>query len=123
MSPVRSERSGWALVTVLCLGVWLHAADSLLAATVMPSAIAEIGGLAFIYWTVALYQLGSILAGAITGILAVRLGLRGAMTLAALIYAAGCAISALAPDIAAMLLGRLLQGWGGAGWWRCRTSA
>ena len=59
------ERGGFALVTVLCLGVWLHAADSLLAATVMPSAVAEIGGLAFIYWTVALYQLGStVFAGA-----------------------------------------------------------
>jgi MFS family permease len=100
---------------VLCLGVWLHAADSLLAATVMPSAIAEIGGVAFIYWTVALYQLGSIVAGAITGILAIRLGLRAAMTIAALIYGAGCTVSALAPDMAAMLLGRLLQGLGG-GW-------
>jgi MFS family permease len=100
---------------VLCLGVWLHAADSLLAATVMPSAVAEIGGLAFIYWTVALYQLGSIVAGALTGVLALRLGLQAAMVLAALLYAVGCAISALAPDMSAMLLGRLLQGWGG-GW-------
>ena len=106
---------GWPTLAVLCLGVWLHAADSLLAATVMPSAVAEIGGLAFIYWTVALYQLGSIVAGALTGILALRLGLSAAMTVAALVYAAGCAVSALAPDIAAMLLGRLLQGWGG-GW-------
>jgi len=104
---------GWPAVAVLCLGVWLHAADSLLAATVMPSAIAEIGGVAFIYWTVALYQLGSIVAGAITGILAIRLGLRAAMTIAALIYGAGCTVSALAPDMAAMLLGRLLQGLGG----------
>ena len=37
------------------------------------------------------------------------------MVLAALLYAVGCAISALAPDMSAMLLGRLLQGWGG-GW-------
>ena len=37
------------------------------------------------------------------------------MTVAALVYAAGCAVSALAPDMSAMLLGRLLQGWGG-GW-------
>ena len=108
-----APRPGWPLVTVLCLGVWLHAADSLLAATVMPSAVAEIGGLAFIYWTVALYQLGSIVAGAITGLVAARIALRLAMTVAASIYAAGCAISALAPDMAAMLLGRLLQGWGG----------
>jgi MFS family permease len=115
VAPGERSAPGWPAVAVLCLGVWLHAADSLLAATVMPSAVAEIGGLAFIYWTVALYQLGSIVAGALTGILTLRLGLRTAMILAALVYAAGCAISALAPNIGAMLLGRLLQGWGG-GW-------
>ena len=115
MTPGRPAGPGWPTVAVLCLGVWLHAADSLLAATVMPSAVAEIGGLAFIYWTVALYQLGSIVAGAVTGILAIRLGLSAAMAVAALVYAAGCAISALAPDMSAMLIGRLLQGWGG-GW-------
>jgi MFS family permease len=115
VAPGGRSGPGWPAGAVLCLGVWLHAADSLLAATVMPSAIAEIGGVAFIYWTVALYQLGSIVAGAITGILALRLGLRTAMTVAALIYGAGCTVSALAPDMAAMLLGRLLQGLGG-GW-------
>ena len=106
---------GWAPTTVLCLGVWLHAADSLLAATVMPSAVAEIGGLAFIYWAIALYQLGSIVAGAVTGILAIRLGLRAAMSVAALVYGGGCVASALAPDMATMLFGRLVQGLGG-GW-------
>jgi MFS family permease len=106
---------GWAPTTALCLGVWLHAADSLLAATVMPSAVAEIGGLAFIYWAIALYQLGSIVAGAGTGMLAIRLGLRAAMSVAALVYGGGCVASALAPDIATMLLGRLVQGWVAAG--------
>ena len=106
---------GWPMVVVLCLGVWLHAADSLLAATVMPSAVAEIGGLAFIYWTVALYQLGSIVAGAVTGILTLRFGLGTAMTLAALVYAGGCALERARPGHGVMLLGRLLQGCGG-GW-------
>ncbi|HSA79880.1 MAG TPA: MFS transporter [Geminicoccaceae bacterium] len=115
MAPGGRSGPGWPAVAVLCLGVWLHAADSLLAATVMPSAVAEIGGIAFIYWTVAIYELGSIVAGAITGILAIRLGLRAAMMVAALIYGAGCTVSAIAPDMAAMLLGRLLQGLGG-GW-------
>lgn len=81
-----SSRGGWAAAAVLCLGVWLHAADSLLAATVMPSAVREIGGLQYIYWTVALYQLGSIAAGAATGLLAIRLGLRAGMVIAAAIY-------------------------------------
>lgn len=98
---------------VLCLGIWLHAADSLLVATVMPSAVGEIGGVPYISWTIALYQLGSIVAGAATGLAAVRFGLRNAMVLAAFIYAIGCVASALAPDMAVMLIGRGLQGIGG----------
>lgn len=108
-------RAGWAAATVLCVGVWLHAADSLLAATVMPTAIRDIGGLGYIYWTVALYELGSIVIGAATGLLAIRFGLRLGMVLAALLYGVGCVASALAPDMAVMLVGRLLQGLGGGG--------
>jgi len=108
-------RGGVGTVAVLCLGVWLHAADSLLAATVMPSAVADIGGLAFIYWTIALYELGSIAAGFLAGLIALKFGLRLAMAGAALVYTCGCLASAAAPDIATMLVGRLLQGLGG-GW-------
>jgi MFS family permease len=103
----------WALVALVCLGVWLHAADALVATTVMPSAIAEIGGLPLIYWTIALYELGSIIAGALAGIAAVALELRSAMTASALAYALGCAASALAPSMPVMLAGRLVQGLGG----------
>ena len=114
---VRAVLAGgrWPVAVVLCLNVWLHAADSLISATVMPSAVAEIGGVAWIYWTTALYELGSIVAGAVTGVLALRLGLVRAIVLAALIYAAGCMASALAPDMGTMLAGRLAQGLGG-GW-------
>jgi len=104
-----------AKFTLLCLGVWLHAADSLLAATVMPAAVAEIGGVVFINWALALYQLGSILAAAATGAVTARLGLRAGLTLAASLYALGCIASATAPGIGVMLSGRLLQGLGGGG--------
>ena len=97
----------------MCLGVWLHAADALVATTVMPSAIAEIGGLPYIYWTIALYELGSIVAGAVTGVGVVSLGLRFAMIGSALTYGLGCAASALAPSMEVMLGGRLVQGLGG----------
>src|SRR5262245_18451202 len=103
----------WARVALVCLGVWLHAADALVATTVMPSAIAEIGGLPFIYWTIALYELGSIVTGAVAGLASLRFGLRKAMAAAALVYVLGCVASALATSMAVMLAGRLVQGLGG----------
>lgn len=98
---------------VIGFGVWLHAADTLLVATVMPSAVAEIGGVAYISWAISLYEVTSIVAMASTGLLAAKLGLRSAMVSAALVYATGCLASALAPDMAIMLIGRALQGLGG----------
>ena len=49
---------------VLAMAVWLHAANSMLAATTMPSAAKEIGGLDLISWAFALYLTGSIVAAA-----------------------------------------------------------
>jgi MFS family permease len=97
------------------LGVWLNAADALVTATIMPSVARDLGGAAYYGWAVAFYLTGSILAGASTGQLSRRLGLRPAMILAALAYAAGCVLGAASPTILAFLLGRILQGVG-AGW-------
>ncbi|MEN2979037.1 MFS transporter [Tistrella bauzanensis] len=98
---------------VLCLGIWLHAADSLLTTTVMPAVTAEIGGIAWVNWALALYELGSIVAGACTGLAVRAAGLGRATTLAAAAFAVGCVISALAPDMGTLLAGRLVQGVGG----------
>jgi MFS family permease len=100
-------------VVVLCLSIWLHAADTLLTATVMPTAVTEIGGVAYMHWTLLLYELASIVAGAATGLTVGRRGLRPTFIAALGIYAGGCLMSALAPNMAVMLLGRLLQGFGG----------
>ena len=100
---------------LICLGVWLNAADSLITATIMPSVGRSLGGYAYFGWATAGYLLGSVLAGASSGVLALRFGLRSATAAAALLYAAGCVLSALAPEIFSFLLGRILQGFGG-GW-------
>ena len=98
---------------VLCLGLWLHAADSFLAATALPLAVHEIGGVAMINWAVALYQLGAIVSGAAVGVMARRFGMQALLVIAAVIYGLGCVASAVAPDMATMLVGRLVQGIGG----------
>ncbi|MCE8006355.1 MFS transporter [Aestuariivita sp.] len=100
---------------LVCLAVWLHAADSLMVATMLPSIVDEIGGAALVGWSIALYELGSIVTGAASALLVMRHGFRAPMTVAALIFGTGCLLSALSPTMPLMLSGRLLQGLGGGG--------
>lgn len=100
-------------LAVLCLGLWLHAASSMLAATTLPSAVREFGGAEFMGWAFTLYLVGSITAAAATGLLARAYEIRFVMIGAAGLYMVGCIVCAIAPDMIVMLSGRLLQGVGG----------
>jgi MFS family permease len=104
-----------ARLALICLGVWLNAADSLVTTTIMPSVGRELGGYAYFSWATAAYMAGAILSGATAARLSGRFGLRRAMVAAGLLTAAGCAASALAPDMIALVAGRAVQGLG-AGW-------
>lgn len=97
---------------LLCLGIWLNAADTLVTATIMPSVARDIGGYQYFGWSVAAYLTGSIVAGACSGKLSLALGLRRATAFSGLVYAIGCAMSALAPEFVTFILGRLVQGLG-----------
>ena len=119
-----SSRVGWAELVggplaprtaLVLLGIWLNAADGLVTSTIMPSVARDLGGYAWFGWAVAIYMLGAIMAAASAGQLAARLGLTRAIVLAAVTYAAGCALSAAAGGIVAFMVGRLAQGAGG-GW-------
>jgi MFS family permease len=99
-------------LALICLGIWLNAADSLVTSTIMPSIARDIGGYAYFAWPVAGYALGAILGGAIAGWCAHVYGLRFAQVFAALTYATGCVASALAPSIGVFIAGRLFQGLG-----------
>src|SRR6185369_9135696 len=124
MSETTAAPNGWADLladgrlprfALICLGVWLNAADSLVTATIMPSVGADLGGYGYFSWATAGYLVGAILAGASSGRLSEMFGLRAATALAGVIMAAGCVMSALAPDVGVFLVGRLIQGLG-SGW-------
>ncbi|WP_397399236.1 MFS transporter [Phenylobacterium sp.] len=100
---------------LICLGVWLNAADSLVTATIMPNVGADLGGYAYFAWATAGFLVGAIMAGASAGRLSELFGLRLATALAGVIMAVGCVMSALAPDITTFLAGRVIQGLG-SGW-------
>ncbi|MEM7207249.1 MAG: MFS transporter [Pseudomonadota bacterium] len=102
-------------IAMLSMAVWLHASNSMLTATTMPNAVAEVGGLNLISWTFALYLAGSITAGASIGLIVAQRGLRQMMMQAALVYTVGCIVCATAPSMPIILVGRSLQGLGGGG--------
>jgi MFS family permease len=104
-----------AKIATLVLAVWLHASNSMLTATTMPSAVIEIGGLNLLHWTFSLYLVGSIVAGASVGLLVVKSDIRTMMIRSALIYAIGCVVVAQASTMPMVLVGRILQGLGGGG--------
>ena len=104
-----------ARLALICLGVWLNAADSLVTSTIMPTVGRELGGYAYFSWATAAYMVGAILSGATAARLSGRLGLRRVMVAAGVMTAVGCAISALAPDMVTLVAGRAVQGLG-AGW-------
>ena len=58
--------------------------------TIMPSMIREIGGVEYTGWSFAIYETGSIIAGAAAGRLAVYWTVRSNMIVAAIIFAIGC---------------------------------
>lgn len=98
---------------LLCAGVWLHAADSLITATAVPAIVADVGGVAYVAWTIALYQIGAIVAGTGAAMACDRHGLKRVTMAAALVYGVGCVVAALAPNMPALLAARLVQGIGG----------
>ncbi|MEC9347015.1 MAG: MFS transporter [Pseudomonadota bacterium] len=109
------RRAHLAPLALVCFGIWLHAADEMIVATTLPALVADIGGARWLAWNLALYEIGSIITGVTSARLAIRFGLRRPMTVAALLFATGCAVGAAAPDMATFLVGRLLQGLGGGG--------
>lgn len=124
MTRITEANAGWgeiltrqyaSKIATLVLAVWLHASNSMLTATTMPSAVEEIGGLNLLHWTFALYLMGSIIAGASVSLLVIQAGIRKTMIRAAMVYAFGCIVVALAPSMPTILLGRVLQGLGGGG--------
>ena len=90
----------------------LHALNTFIVATILPSIVRDIGGLRWFAWSTVLYVVASLLGGAFCARVLQRLGARGAYRLALAGFAAGSVICALAPSMPVLLAGRALQGLG-----------
>jgi MFS family permease len=97
----------------ISLGIFLHATNETMVATIMPAMVRDIDGVEFVGWSFAVYEIGSIIAGAASGRLVSLVSLRANMVIAALLFMAGCIVCGLAVSMPWFLLGRLLEGFGG----------
>jgi MFS family permease len=97
----------------ISLGIAFHAGAENMMSTIMPVIVRDIGGIELTGWSFAIYEIGSIIAGAATGRLCTYWSVRANMILAALIYAVGTVATALSPSMEWALAGRILTGFGG----------
>src|SRR5580700_8590506 len=100
-------------LSVLLGGVLLHSMNVLITATLLPSIVADVGGSNLMSWTTTAFVASSIVAATSAAIVSRAVGNRRAFCGAAVIYAAGAILCALAPSIGLVIAGRFVQGLGG----------
>lgn len=117
-----TQRGGWSELLsgrnglrslALAGGVAVHAINVYMVTTILPSAVRDIGGLAYYAWNMTLFVAASIFGSAITPRLLSSMAPRVALLWAIAIFAAGSAACAVAPSMPWMLAGRSVQGLGG----------
>ncbi|MEO1294045.1 MAG: MFS transporter, partial [Pseudomonadota bacterium] len=111
---VLTGERGRRLLALLSIIV-LHAGGNYMTVTMAASMIAELGDGALVGALTALYNIATILAAAATGILGDRFGLTRWLWMMALAFAGGALLSAIAPTMSLVALGRALSGLGGGG--------
>ena len=95
---------------VLAGGVALYATNEFLTISLMPSAVADIGGHRYYAWVTTVYLVASVLAATTVHALLTRLGPRRAYLLATSVFGVGSLACAAAPTMEVLLVGRAVQG-------------
>lgn len=98
---------------VLGLGMGLFAINQFVVATIMPTVLADLGGVDFYTWAFSLFAVGAIIGAASANPLREAFGVRRAYAGAGLVLGLGLAGAALAPDMQTLVGWRLVQGIGG----------
>ncbi|GAA2300541.1 MFS transporter [Nonomuraea roseoviolacea subsp. roseoviolacea] len=98
--------------TVLAGGVLVAAINIYLAASLLPTAVSDLGGASFYAWNMTLYLVAMVIATMLTGRLLSRWGNVRAYLLAFATFTAGSVACALSPSMVVLLLSRGVQGLG-----------
>ncbi|HLT62663.1 MAG TPA: MFS transporter [Microlunatus sp.] len=100
-------------VTVLAGGVALYAINVYLTTSLLPSAVAEIGGFELYAWAMTAFLIASVISSMLVSRTLARRGPRLAYWIGLGLFGAGSVVAAVAPTMPVLLGGRALQGLGG----------
>ncbi len=100
-------------MAVLVGGIALHSTTLYITTSILPTVVADIGGMPLYAWNTTVFVVAAIVGAAAAVQVLQRVGVRWAYIGVAGTFAAGSALCALAPSMPVMLLGRLIQGLAG----------
>jgi MFS family permease len=96
--------------TVLAGGVALYATNEFLTISLLPSAVAEIGGQRLYAWVTTVYLVASVVGATTVSATLARLGPRLSYLSTLSVFAVGSTLAAVAPTMELLLVGRTVQG-------------
>ena len=99
-----------ASVVVLAGGVALYAINVYLTTSLLPSAVADIGGEEFYSWTMTVFLVASVISSMLVSRSLAKFGARWAYAFGFSMFAAGTVVAAMSPTTVVMLVGRGIQG-------------
>ncbi|RYE09077.1 MAG: MFS transporter [Hyphomicrobiales bacterium] len=104
--------SGGLALFVIIGGTGLQAMEAFIGSAMMPTVVADIGGLELFAWNTTIFIVASILATLFAAVRPRSIGPRGGYLIAAAAFGLGSLLCGLAPSMHLLLGGRFVQGFG-----------
>jgi EmrB/QacA subfamily drug resistance transporter len=114
-APPLSEKEKNAIIGGVLLSMLLAALDQTIVAPAMPTIAGSLGHAEYLPWIVTGYLLTATALAPLYGKISDIYGRRPTIYAAVLIFLAGSLVSALAPNMLTLIVGRAIQGMGGGG--------
>ena len=114
-SGAMTHREVLVVIGGLMVGLFLAALDQTIVATALPTIVGELGGIEQYSWTVTAYLLTATSSTPLYGKIGDLYGRKPVFQGAVVIFVLGSLVSAMAPSMLVLILGRAVQGLGAGG--------
>jgi len=114
-APARPAHGIVPLFIGLMLSMLLAALNQTVLSTALPTIVGELNGVSLMVWVITAYILASTIMMPIYGKLGDQIGRKPLLIGAIVVFMAGSVVGALAQDMTALIIARVIQGLGGGG--------